>query len=149
MSLVTRGKDADIFEQFTGLDFEMVIRNHYHEVLTFSEKLMIYIIRALQTREQYQRLTKVVEQVFPGAENFKLPPGDDAVRITFAEGVKMLKEAGVEADEMEDLRYDSKSCSAVTLCSLPCRSILHLPVPSSSVKAIRISLFGSVSCSAI
>ena len=66
---------------------------------------MIYIIRALQTREEYTRLTKVVEQVFPGAGNFKLPPGDDAVRITFAEGVKMLKEAGVEADEMADLRY--------------------------------------------
>lgn len=95
--------------QFTGLDFEMVIRNHYHEVLTFSEQLMIYIIRALQTREEYQRLTKAVEQVFPGASNFKLPPGDSAVRITFAEGVKMLKEAGVEADEMADLRYESSA----------------------------------------
>ena len=79
---------------------------------------MIFIIRALQTRETYQRLTKVVEQVFPGAGNFKLPPGDDAVRITFAEGVKRLKEAGVEADEMEDLRYDFLSCTA-PLCSSP------------------------------
>ncbi len=68
---------------------------------------MIFIIRALQTKEEYKRLTKVVEQVFPGAGNFKLPPGDDAVRITFAEGIKMLKEAGVEADEMADLRYGS------------------------------------------
>jgi len=85
----------------------MVIRNHYHEVLTFAERLMIFIIRALQTKEEYKRLTKVVEQVFPGAGNFKLPPGDDAVRITFAEGIKMLKEAGVEADEMADLRYGS------------------------------------------
>jgi hypothetical protein len=85
----------------------MVIRNHYHEVLTFAERLMIFIIRALQTKEEYKRLTKVVEQVFPGAGNFKLPPGDDALRITFAEGIKMLKEAGVEADEMADLRYGS------------------------------------------
>ena len=82
----------------------MVIRNHYHEVLTFAERLFIFIIRELQTREEYKRLTKVVEQVFPGAGNFKLPPGDETVRITFAEGVKMLKEAGVEADEMTDLR---------------------------------------------
>ena len=83
----------------------MVIRNHYHEVLTFSEQLMIFIIRGLQTREEYKRLTKVVEQVYPGAGNFKLPPGDDAVRITFAEGIKLLNEAGVEAAELDDLRY--------------------------------------------
>lgn len=82
----------------------MVIRNHYHEVLTFSEQLLIFIIRALQTREEYKRLTKTVEQVYPGAGNFKLPPGDDAIRITFAEGVKMLNEAGVEAAELDDLR---------------------------------------------
>lgn len=66
---------------------------------------MIFIIRALQTREEYKRLTKVVEQVYPGAGNFKLPPGDNAVRITFAEGIKMLNEAGVEAAELDDLRY--------------------------------------------
>lgn len=73
---------------------------------------MIFIIRSLQTKEEYKRLTKVVEQVFPGAGNFKLPPGDDAVRITFAEGIKMLKEAGVEADEMADLRYGSSMLTA-------------------------------------
>lgn len=84
----------------------MVIKNHYHEVLSFSESLMIFIIRGLQEREQYKRLTQVVEQVYPGAANFKLPPGDKAVRITFAEGVKLLNEAGVEAGEYDDLRHE-------------------------------------------
>ena len=93
--------------QFTGLDFEMVIRNHYHEVLEFSESLMIFIIRSLQERPEFQRLTKIVNQVYHGAGNFKLPPGDKAVRITFAEGVKMLKEAGIETGDCEDLRYTS------------------------------------------
>jgi aspartyl-tRNA synthetase len=82
----------------------MVIRHHYHEVLSFGESLMIFIIRALQEREQYQRLTHIVEQVFPGAGNFKLPSGDKAVRITFAEGVQLLREAGIEAGEYDDLR---------------------------------------------
>ena len=82
----------------------MVIRNHYHEVLEFSESLMIFIIRSLQERLEYQRLTKVVDQVYPGAGNFQLPPGDKAVRITFAEGVKLLNEAGIEAGEFDDLR---------------------------------------------
>ena len=82
----------------------MVIRNHYHEVLEFSERLLIFIIRALQTREEYKRFTNIVQQVYPEAGNFKLPPGDDAVRMTFAEGVKMLNEAGVQAAEFDDLR---------------------------------------------
>lgn len=99
----------------------MVIRNHYHEVLTFAERLMIFIIRSLQTKEEYKRLTKVVEQVFPGAGNFKLPPGDDAVRITFAEGIRMLKEAGIEADEMADLRYGSSIFTAFSDREVPLR----------------------------
>lgn len=83
----------------------MVIKNHYHEVLSFGESLLIFIIRGLQEREQYKRLTQIVEQVYPGASNFKLPSGDKAVRITFAEGVQLLREAGIEAEEYADLRY--------------------------------------------
>lgn len=89
--------------QFTGLDFEMVIREHYHEVLSFGESLMIFILRELQTRKEYQRLTRIVDEVFPGAGNFKLPPGDKAIRITFAEAVQLLREAGIEAEDHADL----------------------------------------------
>ncbi|KAI4132562.1 MAG: hypothetical protein LQ338_000661 [Usnochroma carphineum] len=89
--------------EFTGLDFEMVIKNDYHEVLSFGERLMLYILRNLQERPEYKRLTKVVDQVFPGAGDFKLAPGDEAQRFTFAEAVKLLKENGVEASEDDDL----------------------------------------------
>lgn len=89
--------------EFTGLDFEMVIKNDYHEVLSFGEKLMLYIIRNLQERSEYKRLTKVVDDVFPGAGNFKLPSGDKAQRFTFAEAVKLLNENGTEASETDDL----------------------------------------------
>ncbi|KAL8949853.1 MAG: hypothetical protein Q9222_004070 [Ikaeria aurantiellina] len=89
--------------EFTGLDFEMVIKNDYHEVLSFGEKLMLYIIRNLQERAEYKRLTKVVEEVFPGAGDFKLPSGNDAVRLTFAEAVKMLNDNGIQAAELDDL----------------------------------------------
>ncbi|KAI4162766.1 MAG: hypothetical protein LQ342_003653 [Letrouitia transgressa] len=89
--------------EFTGLDFEMVIKNHYHEVLAFGESLLIFIIRSLQNRPEYVRLTKTVDQVFPGAGNFRLPAGDSAVRLTFAEGVKLLNENGIEAAEYDDL----------------------------------------------
>ncbi|KAI4224063.1 MAG: hypothetical protein L6R36_004945 [Xanthoria steineri] len=89
--------------EFTGLDFEMVIKNDYHEVLSFGEKLMLYIIRNLQERAEFKRLTKVVDQVFPGAGDFKLPSEDSAARLTFAEAVKLLNEAGIEAGEFDDL----------------------------------------------
>ncbi|KAL8838291.1 MAG: hypothetical protein Q9170_002188 [Blastenia crenularia] len=89
--------------EFTGLDFEMVIKNDYHEVLAFGEKLMLYIIRNLQQRPEYKRLTKVVDEVFPGAGDFKLPPGDEAQRFTFTEAVNLLNENGIEASESDDL----------------------------------------------
>ena len=72
----------------------MEIQDHYHEVLSFGESLMLFIIRSLQERPEYSRYIEVVQQVYPGAANFKLPPGDKAVRLTFAEGMQMLREAG-------------------------------------------------------
>ncbi|KAL8808277.1 MAG: hypothetical protein Q9223_004060 [Gallowayella weberi] len=92
--------------EFTGLDFEMVIKSHYHEVLSFGEKLMLYIIRNLQERAEFQRLTKVVDQIFPGAGDFKMPSTDgasEALRLTFAEAVQLLNEHGIEAGEYDDL----------------------------------------------
>ncbi|KAL8734731.1 MAG: hypothetical protein Q9181_003095 [Wetmoreana brouardii] len=89
--------------EFTGLDFEMVIKNDYHEVLSFGEQLMLYIIRNLQERAEFKRLTRVVEQVFPGAGDFKLPTGDEALRLRFADAVKLLNENNIEAGEFDDL----------------------------------------------
>ena len=89
--------------EFTGLDFEMVIKNHYHEVLDFGERLMLFIINNLQVRPEYKRLVKVVEEVFPGAGDFKLPDNKKAVRLTFAEGIKLLNENGIEAGEFDDM----------------------------------------------
>ena len=86
--------------QFTGLDFEMTIRRHYHEVLSFGESLMIYIIRGLQTREYPKKLTNIIKEAgYPEAGTFQLPPGDKAVRITFAEAKALLSEAGIDGGE--------------------------------------------------
>ncbi|MCJ1228868.1 hypothetical protein MMC12_005531 [Toensbergia leucococca] len=81
--------------EFTGLDFEMVIKNHYHEVLSFGESLMIHILRSLQTNPKYTALISTIEKTYPGAGNFKLPPGDTTLRLTFAEAVDLLNEAGI------------------------------------------------------
>ena len=77
----------------------MPIFNHYHEVLSFGERLMIHIIRGLQTSKYCQRLTEIVRQAgHRDAGNFKLPEGDKAVRITFAEAKRLLKESGYPID---------------------------------------------------
>ena len=87
----------------------MPILNHYHEVLTFGENLVTFIIRQLQEREQYKTLTNILkEEGYPEAGNFKLPAeGEPAVRITFAEAKKLLKQSGYDIgeDEMEDIEY--------------------------------------------
>jgi len=87
----------------------MPITNHYHEVLTFGENLVLFIIRQLQTREPYRTLTAILrDEGYPEAGNFKIPAeGEPAVRITFLEAKKMLKESGYDIgeDEMADIEY--------------------------------------------
>ena len=89
----------------------MPIINHYHEVLAFGENLVTFIIRQLQERSQYKTLTNILrEEGYPEAGDFKLPAeGSPAVRITFAEAKKMLKQSGYDIgeDEMEDIEYAS------------------------------------------
>lgn len=86
----------------------MPIRHHYHETLTFGEELVTYIIRELQSREKSQRLTNIVKAAgYPDAGNFQLPPGDKAVRITFAEAKKMLKDSGYDIGEDEAADIDT------------------------------------------
>ena len=87
----------------------MPIKSHYHEVLTFGENLITFIIRELQTRSEYTQLTDILKaEGYPEAGNFKIPAeGEKAVRITFAEAKKMLKESGYDigTDEMADIEF--------------------------------------------
>lgn len=78
----------------------MTIRHHYHEVLSFGESLMIYIIRGLQSQDYPKKLTNIIKEAgYPEAGTFQLPPGDKAVRITFAEAKALLSEAGIDGGE--------------------------------------------------
>ena len=84
--------------EFTGLDFEMPIKKHYHEVLSFGEDLMLHVIRELLTRPKCQRLTQVIKEAgYTDAGNFRIPKeGEKATRITFAEAKSLLKESGYD-----------------------------------------------------
>ncbi|KAI1632341.1 hypothetical protein F4809DRAFT_628159 [Biscogniauxia mediterranea] len=79
--------------EFTGLDMEMEIEDHYHEVRDMIEALMLYIFRGLKERCQEQ--IDLIRAIYP-SEEFLLPEPGKEVRLTFAEGQKLLREEGPE-----------------------------------------------------
>jgi len=84
--------------EFTGLDFEMVIYEHYDEVLAVMSDLFIYIFDGINKRCKNE-LERVREQ-HPFEDLKYLQP---TLKITYAEGCKLLREAGIDQDEYEDL----------------------------------------------
>jgi len=90
--------------EFTGLDFEMVFQNHYHEVLDFAEDLLIYIIRGLQ--QHCEAEVAIVHAFYPKAGDFRIAEDGKALRLTYLEGVKILKEAGVDTTEQDNFVTD-------------------------------------------
>lgn len=77
--------------EFTGLDMEMTIKEHYFEVLDVLSELLIHIFNGLQTR--YKTELDVIKQQYP-FEDFKCK--SPIVKLHFKDGVKMLHEAGIE-----------------------------------------------------
>lgn len=71
----------------------MEIEDHYHEVRDMIEGVMLYIFRGLQERCKEQ--IELVRAIYPSDE-FLLPEHGKEVRLTFAEGQKLLREEGPE-----------------------------------------------------
>lgn len=86
--------------EFTGLDLEMEFQEHYHEVMGVLEDLMLFIFKELNTR--YKKETDLVRSAYH-VEDFKLPESGKVPRIPFQEGIKMLREAGEELGDYDDL----------------------------------------------
>jgi aspartyl/asparaginyl-tRNA synthetase len=77
--------------EFTGLDIEMTIKEHYFEVLDLLADLFVFICKGLESH--YKTELEVIRKQYP-FEDFKVK--EPVVRINFKEGVKMLHEAGIE-----------------------------------------------------
>lgn len=88
--------------EFTGLDLEMVIEEHYHEVVDMLDNLFLYIFKGLTS--QYAKEIAIIQKQFP-ADDFKWK--EPTLRLKWHEGLALLKEGGVELPEFEDLRYDT------------------------------------------
>lgn len=84
--------------EFHGLDMEMAINEHYFEVLDVFSDLFCYIFEGLQTR--FKPELEAVRAQYP-FEDFKFM--NPALRLTYAEGIKMLQEAGEDIGPLDDL----------------------------------------------
>ncbi|GER32714.1 aspartate--tRNA ligase [Striga asiatica] len=89
--------------QFTGLDVEMEIKEHYSEVMDVVDRLFVAMFDSLN--ETCSTELEVINRQYPFQ---KLKYLRKTLRLTFEEGVRMLKEAGVEIDPIGDLNTESE-----------------------------------------
>nr|XP_033801456.1 aspartate--tRNA ligase, cytoplasmic isoform X2 [Geotrypetes seraphini] len=98
---VFRAEDSNTHRhltEFVGLDIEMAFNYHYHEVVEEIADTMVQIFKGLQ--ERFQTEIQTVGRQFP-SEPFKFL--EPTLSLEYREGVAMLKEAGVEMGDEEDL----------------------------------------------
>lgn len=84
--------------EFTGLDLEMAIHEHYYEVLDMMGNLFIHIFDGLN--EHFQHEMKMISQQYPFEPLVYSRP---TLRLTYKEGIDMLIEAGYEASHDDDI----------------------------------------------
>jgi len=103
---VFRAEDSNTHRhltEFMGLDLEMTIEEHYHEVMELLDELFLSIFRGL--REKYEREIEVVGKQFP-ADEFKWREGPEGtLKLTFKEAIDILVEDGVPRDALGDIKW--------------------------------------------
>jgi aspartyl-tRNA synthetase len=98
---VFRAEDSNTHRhmtEFIGLDVEMAFQYHYHEVIKVIGDLFVQIFKGLENNFADEIAT--VWKQFP-AEPFQFL--EPSLVLTFAEGVQLLRENGVETGDEEDL----------------------------------------------
>eukprot|EP00026_Physarum_polycephalum_P005703 Phypoly_transcript_05738.p1 GENE.Phypoly_transcript_05738~~Phypoly_transcript_05738.p1 ORF type:complete len:579 (-),score=116.86 Phypoly_transcript_05738:173-1879(-) len=84
--------------EFMGLDLEMSFNHHYHEVLDVMDKLFVGIFEGLN--ERFKRELEIIAQQYPFEPlQFHKP----TLRINFTEGIALLRGAGHEIGDTDDL----------------------------------------------
>lgn len=99
---VFRAEDSNTHRhmtEFVGLDMEMAIQEHYHEVVDVLDEMFVYIFTNLKKR--YNNEIETVKRQYPFADFEFLPK---TLRLKYADAIQLLREAGVEIGDYEDLR---------------------------------------------
>lgn len=89
--------------EFTGLDVEMEIKEHYFEVMDIVDRLFVAMFDSLN--ENCKKELEAIERQYPFEPLKYLRK---TLRLTFQEGVQMLKEAGMEVDPYGDLNTEAE-----------------------------------------
>jgi aspartyl/asparaginyl-tRNA synthetase len=103
---VFRAEDSNTHRhltEFIGLDLEMAIEEHYHEVMELLDGLFLSIFRGL--RQQYAKEIEIVGKQFP-ADEFKWREGPEGtLKLSFREAVKLLVDDGVPEADLDDIKF--------------------------------------------
>lgn len=101
---VFRAEDSNTHRhmtEFVGLDLEMTIEEHYHEVVELLDALFLHIFRGL--RDKHKKEIEIIRQQFP-ADEFKWREGPEGtLKLTFKEAVDLLVESGEPREELDDI----------------------------------------------
>ena len=89
--------------EFTGLDIEMEIKEHFFEVLDVLGELFYFIFKGLN--ERYAKELEIVKNQYP-FEPLILTP--EVLKLPWTEGIKLLSENGFKQDINEDLDTDNE-----------------------------------------
>ncbi|CAM0880010.1 unnamed protein product [Alopecurus aequalis] len=89
--------------EFVGLDAEMEIKEHYFEVCDIVDGLFIAIFNHLN--ENCKEDLEMINRQYP-FEPLKYL--EKTLKLTYAEGIQMLKEAGTEIEPMGDLNTEAE-----------------------------------------
>ncbi|RLN23743.1 aspartate--tRNA ligase 2, cytoplasmic-like [Panicum miliaceum] len=89
--------------EFTGLDVEMEIKEHYFEVCDVVDGLFVSIFKHLA--EKCKEELETINSQYP-FEPLKYL--EQTLRLTYEEGMQMLKEAGTEIEPMGDLNTEAE-----------------------------------------
>lgn len=84
--------------EFTGLDLEMAITEHYDETLVVLHRMFRHIFNGLEAR--YGKELEIIRQQYP-SEPVKFT--EEPLIIHWWEAMEMLKEAGIAHGELDDL----------------------------------------------
>ncbi|KAJ5542400.1 Nucleic acid-binding OB-fold [Penicillium sp. DV-2018c] len=87
--------------EYTGLDIEMAIEEHYHEMLETLDAVIKNILSGIYTK--HRREVELVKSQFPSEDVVWL---DETPIIRFADGIKMLNDSGWRNEEGEPLPED-------------------------------------------
>ncbi|KAJ7070978.1 hypothetical protein C8F01DRAFT_1108564 [Mycena amicta] len=107
---VFRAEDSNTHRhmtEFMGLDLEMTIEEHYHEVMELLDELFLSIFRRL--REKYSAEIATVGKQFPADEfTWRESEQGGTLKLTFREAIDMLVEDGVAREVLDDINTENE-----------------------------------------